>query len=112
MRDNAFSIIQILEAVGLHYTTQWDVICIHENGKQTDWWKGSISWNYINDFSWKWRAKWDPFSFVKMHLNLSNKETHDRFKNNLWRDYESQSNYKKKSSNFGTAATLPYKFDW
>lgn len=76
---NSIPITEVLKKLSIEYSTSWNTITLKQNDSWTDGRKGSIKDNYVNDFAWKWRAVWSPYSFVKSHLDLSDKETFQRF---------------------------------
>ncbi len=80
---NNLSILNILTSLWLEYSNYLNNYVLMEGDIKTDWWAINIIENYANDFSWKGRANWPPFSFVKSYLWLNDKETFDWFKNNF-----------------------------
>lgn len=80
---NGIPIGTILNTLKIQYRPDGYCLCLFESNKETDGRKVNIQLNYINDFSWKWRAKGQPFAFVKSYLGLDNKQTFERFQNNF-----------------------------
>lgn len=72
----------VLDRLGIKYTVLSSSLGLWEWGKLTDGRRVNVSGNYVNDFSWKWRASWEPFAFVKWYLNLDSKGTFERFEQN------------------------------
>lgn len=59
--------------------------------KPSDWWTLNEKENLINDFTWKWRAKWDVIKFLEEYLNLDFQEVLEYWKRNFWLiDYSEQ----------------------
>lgn len=74
----------VLDRLGIKYTVLGSSLGLWEWGKLTDGRRVNVSGNYVNDFSGKWRASWESFAFVKAWLQLSWKETFDRFATAFW----------------------------
>jgi len=77
---NSLDILEVLEKLRIKYSISWDTINLFENDKWTDGRKWLKKNNFVNDFSSKGRASWPPYAFVKSYLDLSDKETFQRFK--------------------------------
>lgn len=80
---NQIPILDILDKLNIWYQKVSDVYSILEDWKATDWWKINVKENYVNDFSWKCRAVWDPYCFVRSYLWITNKETFEWFQDNF-----------------------------
>ena len=80
---NKISIEEVLDKLWIEYKRRWYVLVLYEDWKYTDRWRGNIEKNIITDFSWKWRAQGNPFSFVRQYYNLNNEETFEWFKQNF-----------------------------
>lgn len=69
---------------------------LYEWQRKTRWWALNTKENLINDFSWKWRAKWDVISFLEMYLNLEFHEVLEYWKSTFWLiDYNKEYKQKK-----------------
>lgn len=80
---NQIDIRYIFEKLHIWYSKIGDSLFVNDDNKITSWRKCKVNENYINDFSWKWRAVWPPFTFVKRYLKLTDKETFRRFEDNF-----------------------------
>lgn len=64
---NTIEVSSILHALWIKYQVKWWTFSLYEGNKITSWWKASIDWKF-NDFSEKWRAKWDRLEFIMQYL--------------------------------------------
>ena len=78
---NQIPMRKVLDRLGIKYTILGSSFSLWED-KRTDGRRSNS--RYANDFSWKGRASWEPFAFVKAYLKLSSKETFNRFSKNYW----------------------------
>lgn len=75
------NILDVLEKLNIQYKKMWGhTYAIYENGNWTDWWRATTENNIVADLSRGVRPKWNPFSFVRAYLNLSNYDTYLWFK--------------------------------
>ncbi len=96
-------IISVLDRLNLQYRVNGNCIYVYKDWKMTNWRKGNLSGNYLNDFSHD-RAKWWPFEIVKAYKKFDDKGTFQRFENNFWvwwdntKDKIKKSNYRKRKT--------------
>lgn len=70
----------ILRYVQISYVKKWNNIHLCEWSEVTWWWVCSKTKNIVKDFSNKWRAVGNVYSFIKMLNNLDDKDTFNFFK--------------------------------
>lgn len=60
---------------GVDFVLKWDLICMKEDWKKTDWWNWSVSKWFLKCHSWlKWnRIEWDRISLVEKKFSVSKK---------------------------------------
>lgn len=79
-RCDDIKILEVVEMVWLQTFNKWhNEYWIYEWSNKTDGRWITTDKNIVKDFTWKWRAEWWPFAFIRSYLNLSDHDTFIRF---------------------------------
>ena len=87
---NKVPILEVLDSLWIKYFHKsWNIHGLYdEDGKQTDGRTVTTGdYNCVKDFSAKDRPSGKPYNFVKNYLHLDNRETFDRFRENIFNSF-------------------------
>jgi hypothetical protein len=87
---NKVPILEILDSLGIKYFHKsWNIYGLYDEGKETD---GRIvttgDYNCVKDFSGKDRPSGKPYKFIKSYLHLTDFETFEWFRNNIFNSFD------------------------